>query len=189
VSVGISQSYYTDATAAAADLAYQSGSNPNRPPSHFSAVRLVSRVSPTSTTDATFTTEYDPQTHAMSLFAANGTLRKGWVQTTDGWSLNRGVFRTHTLNSATTVRKPGNAFGGTYTFNYDFQRKRYVQQRWIAYYNSQCCGIAVEYQSVNFGTLVSASGVPQDHRFNLSFTLAGIGTFSNLFGAFGGQTR
>jgi len=29
--------------------------------------------------------------------------------------------------------------------------------------------------------------VPKDHRFNLSFTLAGIGTFSDLFGAFGGQ--
>ena len=32
-------------------------------------------------------------------------------------------------------------------------------------------------------------GVNQDHRFNLSFTLAGVGTFSNLFGAFGGQNR
>ena len=27
----------------------------------------------------------------------------------------------------------------------------------------------------------------QDRRFNISFTLAGVGTFSNLFGAFGGQ--
>ena len=33
----------------------------------------------------------------------------------------------------------------------------------------------------------AARGLTQDHRFNLSFTLAGIGTFSNLFGAFGGQ--
>ena len=32
-------------------------------------------------------------------------------------------------------------------------------------------------------------GVTQDRRFNISFTLAGIGTFSNLFGAFGGQDR
>ena len=29
--------------------------------------------------------------------------------------------------------------------------------------------------------------VSHDRRFNISFTLAGIGTFSNLFGAFGGQ--
>jgi hypothetical protein len=31
------------------------------------------------------------------------------------------------------------------------------------------------------------TGIAQDRRFNISFTLAGIGTFSNLFGAFGGQ--
>jgi hypothetical protein len=35
---------------------------------------------------------------------------------------------------------------------------------------------------------VSNLRVPQDRRFNLSFTLAGIGTFSNFLGAFGGKT-
>jgi hypothetical protein len=125
-------------------------------------------------------------------------MTKGWVQTTAGWSVRRAIAElpafseaaaTHYLNAATNVRKPGNALGGTYAFNYDLKRNTFLQQRWIAYYNSQCCGIAVEYQSVNYGTNVSATGVPQDHRFNLSFTLAGIGSFSNLFGAFGGQTR
>ena len=65
--------------------------------------------------------------------------------------------------------------------------KDFLNQRIIAHYNSQCCGIAVEYQKFNFGTRAGAVGVPRDHRFNLSFTLAGIGTFSDLFGAFGGQ--
>jgi len=27
--------------------------------------------------------------------------------------------------------------------------------------------------------------VPQDRRFNISFTLAGLGSFSNVLGAFG----
>ena len=31
--------------------------------------------------------------------------------------------------------------------------------------------------------------LPQDRRFNMSFTLAGVGSFSNFFGAFGGGTR
>ena len=35
----------------------------------------------------------------------------------------------------------------------------------------------------------SAYPVPQDNRFNISFTLAGLGTFSNFFGALGGGTR
>jgi hypothetical protein len=43
------------------------------------------------------------------------------------------------------------------------------------------------YQTFNFQGAAFNFGVPQDRRFNLSFTLAGIGTFSNLFGAFGGQ--
>jgi hypothetical protein len=30
------------------------------------------------------------------------------------------------------------------------------------------------------------STIPLDQRFNISFTLAGIGSFSNFFGAFGG---
>ena len=45
----------------------------------------------------------------------------------------------------------------------------------------------MEYQKFNYGQAVSAVGVPRDRRFNISFTLAGIGTFSDLFGAFGGQ--
>ena len=57
----------------------------------------------------------------------------------------------------------------------------------MAFYNAQCCGINIEYQTYNLGGLVELRR-PQDHRFNLSFTLAGIGTFSNFFGAFGGQT-
>ena len=30
--------------------------------------------------------------------------------------------------------------------------------------------------------------LPKDRRFNMSFTLAGVGSFSNFFGAFGGGT-
>ena len=59
----------------------------------------------------------------------------------------------------------------------------FLQQRYFAYYNAQCCGFLVEYQDVQ---LRRAAQVPQDRRFNVSFTLAGIGTFSNFLGAFGG---
>jgi hypothetical protein len=60
----------------------------------------------------------------------------------------------------------------------------------VAYYNAQCCGVAVEYQVYNLLTPDPRTGLPYDRRFNVSFTLAGVGTFSNFFGAFGGtQTR
>ena len=97
------------------------------------------------------------------------------------------ITLSHYLNTTTVIRKPGNAFGGVYAFNFDMKTKDFLNQSIIAHYNTQCCGIAIEYQKFNYGQRQDQVGVPKDHRFNLSFTLAGIGTFSDLFGAFGGQ--
>jgi hypothetical protein len=197
VAVSISQSYYTDANAAARDQQYQS--NPltaSLVPSNFSPVALQVHVSPTTVTDATLRAEYDPRAHALRALTANGGLSLGWVNENAGWSINKliptdpkGVITTssHTLLSTTVIQKPGNAWSGYYAFNYDVKETKFINQRIIAHYNSQCCGIAVEYQKFNFGVRSDGVGVPKDHRFNLSFTLAGIGTFSDLFGAFGGQ--
>jgi LPS-assembly protein len=198
LSVGVSQSYSTNQDATKYDSSLQTGFNNQTPASHLSPVALLIHAAPANGVDGTFRAEYNTDVHALLTLAANGTVTRGWVQATAGWSQRRFVrdlagfnnpnSATHYINSATSIRKPGNALGGTYTFNYDIQRHTFLQQRWIMYYNSQCCGIAVEYQTVNYGTNVAFIGVPQDNRFNLSFTLAGIGTFSNLFGAFGGQT-
>ncbi len=49
---------------------------------------------------------------------------------------------------------------------------------------AQCCGIAFEYQTFNYGASALVA-VKQDRRFNISFTLAGLGSFSNVLGAFG----
>jgi hypothetical protein len=44
----------------------------------------------------------------------------------------------------------------------------------------------VEFQNYNYAQVSSSFPIPADRRFNFSFTLAGLGTFSNFFGAFGG---
>ena len=54
----------------------------------------------------------------------------------------------------------------------------------LAHYQTQCCGVAVEYQSFNLSAF-NITGLAQDHRFNFSISLGGIGTFTNLLGAFG----
>ncbi len=198
VAVSISQSYYTDASAAALDQQYQS--NPltaSLVPSNFSPVALQAHVSPTTVTDATVRAEYDARAHALRSLSATGGLSAGWVIQNTGWSINKliptdpkGVIATasHTLFSTTLIQKPGHGWSGSYAFNYDVKQTSFINQRIIAHYNSQCCGIAVEYQKFNYGPQrAGLVGVPRDHRFNLSFTLAGIGTFSDLFGAFGGQ--
>jgi LPS-assembly protein len=195
LNVAITQSYYTDANAAAVDREYQSSSyTTTLKPSHLSPIAFQTHFSPSPLTDATFRTEYDTQFHALRTLAANGGLNEGWVSTQVGWSQTRYIpgyntidSASHFLNDAISVRRPGGVFGGTYVFNYDLKNDAFVNQRLIATYNSQCCGIAVEYQKFNYGAAVSTVGVAQDRRFNISFTLAGIGTFSDILGAFGGQ--
>jgi LPS-assembly protein len=196
LTVSISQSYYTDNRASTIDRDFQSSDfTAGTKPSNFSPVAMQVHVAPTLETDVTFRTEYDTQVHALRSLAANGSFFAGWASTTAGWSVNRFIpelggspsSASHYLNASTVIRKPGNAFSTTYAFNLDLKTKDFLNQRIIAHYNSQCCGIAAEYQKFNFGTRAGAVGVPRDHRFNLSFTLAGIGTFSDLFGAFGGQ--
>jgi hypothetical protein len=61
-----------------------------------------------------------------------------------------------------------------------------LQQQVTGFYNAQCCGLAFQYQTYNFGP---NSILPPDHRFFLSFTLAGLGNFSPFNGAMSGVPR
>jgi hypothetical protein len=198
LSVSLSQTYYSVASAGAVDQNYQSASfNPAViPTSNFSPVALSVHTSPTLVTDASMRLEYDAHVHSLRSVSASGSITHGWVTGNAQWSVlhstpqlitDKVITTNHFINGGTTVRKPGNAFGGTYLFNYDILNTAFVSQTIVAHYNTQCCGVIVEYQKFNYGQQsATAIGVPKDHRFNLSFTLAGIGTFSDLFGAFGG---
>jgi LPS-assembly protein len=197
LSATLSQSYYTVATAAQFDVSAHSGLG-TQTPSNFGSVVLYVRGAPTERIQGDFRTEWDPTVHTFKTFAANGGVAIGeWLQSTMGWSQRRFLpnlppynieaTATNYLNASTTLRRPGNRIGGAYSFYYDLKNGSFQQQRLTAYYNAQCCGVGIEYQTYNFGGSFAAFGVPQDRRFNLSFTLAGVGTFSNLFGAFGGQ--
>jgi LPS-assembly protein len=201
VTVSLSQTYYSVAAASTVDQQYQSSSFSTTPAasstaSNFSPVALQVHVSPTNATDASARIEYDAHNHSLRQLSVNGGASHGWVSSSTQWSVtknppvnigDKAITAQHFLNQSTIVRKPGNAFSGSYNFNLDVLNGKFVNQTVIAHYNTQCCGIAVEYQKFDFGTQAGAVGVPKDHRFNLSFTLAGIGTFSDLFGAFGGQ--
>jgi hypothetical protein len=181
--VGLSQSWYTDARASQIDRQYQS-SFTGAKPSKFSPLKLLVRATPTNRFQGDFQTEWDPKTYAIRSLGANGNVNLGpSLQAGAGWSKTAG---SHYLNGSANVRRAGNRLGGTYAFNYDLRRNAFLQQRYIAYYNSQCCGVGVEFQTFNYLGSSVGIGVPQDHRFNLSVTLGGIGTFSNLLGAFGG---
>ena len=195
LSVAVTQSYYTDPNAAQFDRRFSTSFN-NTAPSNFSPVSLFVRTELSNDMSATMRTEYDTEFKAIRTIGAEGTYAfGGWFQTTAGWSQRRFVEGLrgfdnpdrldHYLNARTSVRNRNDTVGGVYQFNYDVLRNRYLQQRILVYYNAQCCGVSIEYQSFNFEGLGSRAPIPQDRRFNLSFTLAGVGTFANVLGAFG----
>jgi LPS-assembly protein len=198
LSVALSQSYYTDANAALYDQMYQGSSYAATATSKYSALALYARTSPTDKLQGDFRTEWDPTFQTLKTLAANAAVNATHLQATGGWSRRRYIpglpgydnpdFADHYLNASANFRSATNVVGVTYSFNYDLRRDQFLQQRYMAYYNAQCCGFGVEYQVYNFASLSTISTVPQDRRFNISFTLAGIGTFSNFLGAFGGQT-
>jgi LPS-assembly protein len=195
-SLAITQTYYSDETASQYDPNYQSSFNALAAAQNFSPVRIASRVSPSDRFQAQFSTEYNWTVQTFTTFTTGGSYNSQRFQVSGGWSRRRLIpelpdysnpaMANHDVTATTTVHNQGNHLGGTYSFNYDLHNDNFRQQRVMVFYNAQCCGINVEYQSYNLGGS-SSFVVPQDHRFNLSFTLAGIGTFSNFFGAFGGQ--
>jgi LPS-assembly protein len=198
VNVEIRQSYYTNALASQLDPRYNT-SNVGSTASNFSAIALGARVTPTSNVNATLSAEIDSKYLELRTLSLNSGYN--WtdrVQTTVGWSrrfliedlpgFNDRTRLDHYLNVAANAHTIDNRFGGVYSFNYDVLRSALLQQRMSAFYNAQCCGIAFEYQRYNFAGVPSFV-VPSDHRFFLSFTLAGLGNFSPFNGAMDGVPR
>jgi len=196
VTVGITQTYYTNAAASQYDYNY-STSFTSRPPSNFSVVRLSATASPNERINGTMRAEYDHEAGILQSIAASGQGMFGdWLSFSVGYSQHKlkqnvnqvpSYLSNNFVNTTANVHSPSNRVGGLYTFNYDIGRSTLLTSRIIGYYNAQCCGFAVEYQTYNFPQ--SYAGIDKDRRFNFSFTLAGLGTFSNFFGALGGVTR
>jgi len=197
LSVGVTQSYYTDKAASVYDNAY-GFSTFYRKASPFSTIAFNARSALSTTSSITARAEYDPRAESAKLVGVglNGTIQSSIADITAGWS--RQVFggvalagtltSSHYLQQATTVRLLGGQLRGTASFNYDISRSTLLNQRYIASYSAQCCSVGFEYQSFDFPGIDPRFLIPQDRRFNFTFTLAGLGTFSNFFGTFGGQS-
>jgi hypothetical protein len=190
--VVLSQTYYSNPQASLYDSNY-STSFSGLPPSHHSPVRLTVRATPTDQLNGSFKLEYDQrQAGLMSLAADAQASVSRWLRLTGGYSerltsaLATVPQRDRFVNGAVTLRSDDNRVGGSYSFNYDIGRGTMLMNRVLGYYNAQCCGFAVEYQTYSFGQTGVLSGLGADRRFNFTFTLAGLGTFSNFFGALGG---
>jgi LPS-assembly protein len=186
--VGLSQSYYTNELAQRVDPNNLSGTA-----SRFSALALDVDSRPIDHFSARFNMQINPKARRPELYSLSGSYDSPTAQLTAGWRRRPvivGVLgfeenaSTNSLYANASFKFLQNKVGGSYGFDYDFKTQSFRQQRWVGYYNAQCCGLSVDYQNA----IVGALGLPNpltDRRFGLSFTLAGIGSFANPFGAFG----
>jgi hypothetical protein len=148
-------------------------------------------MTPTSNVNGTVRAEIDSRAREFRSLSANttytfrrGSVTSGWTQRFVVEGLNFAPGRD--LNFASNLRTLDNRVGGSYSFNLDAATGTMRNQTFSGYYNAQCCGIAVQYQRFDFGGL---SPIPADKRFFVSFTLAGLGSFSPFDGALGAQQR
>jgi LPS-assembly protein len=192
--LSIGQTYYSDDRASQYDPNYStsfSGSAPTK----LSPIRLTLRAAPTGEVNGSFRMEYDANQGLVQSMVADGQVRLAeGLHVTAGFSqrrltsiLNIAPTLDNYVQAAATYRSPSNRIGGAYSFNYDLGRNTLLTSRIIGSYNVQCCGFAVEYQTYNFPQGTAGFPVAKDRRFNFSFTLSGLGTFSNFFGAMGGS--
>jgi hypothetical protein len=199
--VELSQSYYTNQNASLYDRQYQTslGAAPNQA-SNFSPISLSIRAMPTNEINATARAEFDSRYHSLRTISAQASYAwQQFGQASFGWSkrnyipelqqFNNRDFLDHYVNGTFNGHTRENRYGLTYSFNYDVLHTTLVQQQITAFYNAQCCGVAFQYQTYNYGTAASFSPIPADHRFFLSFTLAGLGNFSPFNGAMSGVPR
>jgi hypothetical protein len=197
--VSISQSHYSDAQASQYDIQYATSSN-TIAASNFSPVLIAVRAMPTNEFNAQSSIEIDSRYLALRQVSAGGGYSwGGWLQTNLNWSkrafiaqlqgFNDPATLTQAVSGQSNVHTRDNHFGGIYSFNYDVLQGTMLNQRVSAFYNSQCCGIAFEYQTFNYAGVTQGLPVSADHRFFLSFTLAGLGNFSPFNGAMSGVPR
>jgi len=199
VTVQLFQTYYTDQRQAQYDPRYTTSSG-GAQQSNFSTLSLRVQAAPTNDLNMSYTTEFDPRYLSPRNLSVSATYNwSGRLQTTGGWSkknfipqvpgFNDPNLLDQALNSTVNFHARDNRVGALYYFNYDVLHGSMLQQRISTFYNSQCCGVALEYQTFNYGGVTSGVGVTADHRFFLSFTLAGLGNFSPFNGALSGVPR
>jgi lipopolysaccharide assembly outer membrane protein LptD (OstA) len=191
LTVSLSQTYYSNQLAATYDTSYQSAAA-----GRFSPLRLNAAATPADDVSANFQMEIDSEFRRPRSMTLTGSINRPSTQVTAGWSKRlvipglpgfEAANSTHFLNAAVGVRPLDGRVQGRYELHYDIRNQSMLQQRVMLSYNAQCCGVNVDYQTFSFAHLTNLPN-QTDRRFGISFTLAGIGSFSNPLGSFGNNS-
>jgi hypothetical protein len=188
LTVGVQQTYYSNPRASAFDTEYFSSSGRDKVV-ELSPILFTARLSPAAGFNTNARVEYDVSGLGVASISAGTSITSPLSTASVNYSRvrrTRSGLSGHTVNATNTFRLVDGRVAGTYGLSWDIQRAYIVSQNITASYMAQCCGVQVEFQQVNYPSSVGFP-LPSDRRFNFGFVLAGLGTFSNFFGAFGGQ--
>ena len=193
LTVGLQQTYYSNPLSSLTDTSYVSSSY-HRKAADLSDVALNVRVTPKNGIDANTRFEYDVQGKGLQVMTTG--LSASWSSPASGTSTATVNFSRIQPESSTT---PTGSLGGAtllsflqgrvksgYSLTWDIAQAALLNQGVTLSYLAQCCGIQAEFQKFKYPQARADFPIPSDRRFNVSFVLAGLGTFSNFFGAFGG---
>ena len=150
----VTQSYYTDATLREYDTLYGT-SFIGAPPSNFSPIAVNARTAPTDLFSVTLRAEIDSQYLELRTISANGSYSARPVQrrppggasarlSPESPPFNDPASLDQYINASGSAHTQDNAVGATYSIYYDMLRSRLLQQRITGFYNSQCCGLALD---------------------------------------------
>ena len=187
MTLGVQQTYYSNRESSKYDTTYASSSN-NRNPIDLSPVALNIRVSPSAKIDANSRLEYDVSGLGLAVWTVGSTVSAGQSYGTLSYS------RRHFTRDS----KPD-----TYLSGFDVAEiaERSCHRHLRAELGHHAFdGRFSEHPRDLHGAVLRPAGriseiqlprssgfpIPSDRRINFSFVLAGLGTFSNFFGAFGG---
>jgi hypothetical protein len=188
MTVGVQQSYYTDPLASLYDTTYVSD---RLRQVSLSPIAVIARYSPTVAVDTNARVEYDVNGNGMSSLSGGATISslRGSGNVTFSRSRRSPLVEPSTfLTGSTGVRLREGRVTSQYAISWDVARGYIVSQSVATTYMAQCCGIQAEFQNFNYqpNSALTSFGLPADRRFNVSLVLAGLGSVSNFFGAFGG---
>ena len=188
LTVGVQQTYYGDPETSRYDSTYVSYSLRPRPVD-LSPVALTVRVAPVDGIDANARIEYDVSGNGFQVLTAGSTIVSGVNSANLSFSRQRATLVSPVssyLSGATALKFREGRVATFYSLSWDIDTRFIQSQSLGATYFAQCCGLQVDFQNVNFPR-TGDFPIPSDRRFNFAVVLAGLGTFSNFFGAFGGQ--
>jgi LPS-assembly protein len=187
LTVGLQQTFYSNPEASRFDSTYASTLGQSLP-TELSPLALTVRYSPAIGVDANGRVEYDViNGGGLKVLNTSATVSSGRSSATASYSRRsvvRGAPTDDYLSASTSLGFLEGRAKGTYALSWDIGRSTVVSQNLGGSYMAQCCGLQVEFQNFNYPE-VPGFPIAADRRLNFSFVLAGLGTFSNFFGAFG----